>query len=228
MRVWPKKEKSNSLAPNLRSSEFEIDNWKISELVIDKIVPVAGVHPFPLSELMLMTGAVARFRPKLIFEWGTHIGKSARIFYEAGQALGVSTSVHSIDLPDGVEHGEHPHEQRGQMVRGLKTVQLHQGDGLDTALGILRDARASEKDSVLFFVDGDHSYESVKRELSGIMKSAPKAAVLLHDTFYQSADSGYNTGPFRAVAVCLKHSNNKYKRVDTATGLPGMTLLYPV
>ena len=60
--------------------EFEVNNWIISEFIVEKLVPVVGVHPFPLDELSLMTAAVCRFQPELIFEWGTNIGKSARIF----------------------------------------------------------------------------------------------------------------------------------------------------
>ncbi len=66
-----------------------MDNWYLSKFVVDKIVPAVGVHPFPLNELMLMSGAVVRFKPKLIFEWGTHIGKSALIFYKISQDLGL-------------------------------------------------------------------------------------------------------------------------------------------
>jgi cephalosporin hydroxylase len=223
-----KKGVSHSATPNPGSTEFEIDNWQLSELVINHIVPVAGVHPFPLNELLLMCGTVARFRPKLIFEWGTHIGKSARIFYEASEVFGTNTEIHSIDLPDEVGHGEHPRQQRGYMVKGIKKVNLHQGDGLDTALELLKTKKNSERgEEVLFFIDGDHSYESVKRELSGIMTAAPKAVILIHDSFYQSKDSSYNTGPHRAISDCLNKTKSKYKRIDTATGLPGMTLLYP-
>jgi cephalosporin hydroxylase len=221
--------KSNApyTTPSPLSTEFEVDNWHISKLVIDKLVPAVGVHPFPLNELMLMSGAVAYFKPKLIFEWGTHIGKSALIFYKASQALGVETVIHSIDLPDEVEHGEHPHTERGKLVRGLPQVKLHQGDGVASSLAILSKESKGIQDGsgILFFIDGDHSYDSVKRELSTIIKKAPKASILLHDTFYQSANSKYNTGPYRAVNDCLG-SAKKYKRVDINTGLPGMTLLY--
>lgn len=224
-----KKGEEQNITPNPKSTEFEIDNWQLSELIIKRIVPITGVHPFPLNELMLMWGAVARFRPKIIFEWGTHVGKSARIFYEASEVFGTNTEIHSIDLPDEVEHGEHPHSQRGEMVKGIKKVKLHQGDGLETSLGVLKSTSSSKSgNGVIFFIDGDHSYESVKRELSGVMAQAPKAAILLHDTFYQTMDSGYNIGPHKAIEDCLRKSRTKYKRVDTATGLPGMTLLYPV
>ncbi len=78
---------------------------------------------------------------------------------------------------------------------------------------------------ILFFVDGDHSYESVKNELSTILKNWPDAKVLLHDTFYQSADAKYNVGPNKAVAEVLS-GHSSYKVVATNMGLPGMSLVY--
>jgi hypothetical protein len=214
--------------PNPNSSEFEVNNWKLSQLVVERMVPIVSIHPFPLNELLMMTGAVTHLKPQLIFDWGTHIGKAARIFYEVTDALELKTVIHSIDLPDDVEHGEHPHEKRGLLVRGLDRVKLHQGDGVDTSLKIMeRSKKNAAGKGVLFFVDGDHSYESVKRELEQIIRRAPKAAVLLHDTFYQSPDSKYNVGPYKAINDCLKKSR-KYKRIDTNTGLPGMTLLLPI
>jgi hypothetical protein len=77
-------------------------------------------------------------------------------------------------------------------------------------------------------VDGDHSYESVKRELEGIIKNVPNAKILLHDTFYQSSEAGYNVGPCQAIREVLSKQENldRYKIIDTKTGLPGMTLLY--
>jgi cephalosporin hydroxylase len=214
--------------PNPNSSEFEVNNWKLSQLVVERLVPVVGIHPFPLNELLLMTGAVTYLKPQLIFEWGTHIGKAARIFYEVTDALDLKTVVHSIDLPDDVDHGEHPHEKRGILVHGLDRVKLHQGDGVDTALKIMgKSKKNAAGGGVLFFIDGDHSYKTVKRELEQIIKKAPKAVILLHDTFYQSPDSEYNIGPYKAINDCLKKPR-KYKRIDSNWGLPGMTLLLPI
>lgn len=214
-------------APNPNSSELEVNNWLLSELILKKLVPVVGVHPFPLNELMLISATIARFRPSLIFEWGTHVGKSARIFYEISEAIGIDSDIHSIDLPDEIDHSEHPGEQRGHMVKAVKRVNLHQGDGLDTALNILKTKKPTTYQQVLFFIDGDHSYKSVKRELTGVMTHCPKSTILLHDTFFQSSNSDYNVGPYNAINDCLKKVPNRYRRIDTATGLPGMTLLYP-
>jgi cephalosporin hydroxylase len=223
-----KKASFQAEAPNQSSSEFEVNNWELSELVMQKLVPVVGVHPFPLNELLLMAAAVSRFQPNLIFEWGTHIGKAARIFYEVSSTLNIGTIVHSIDLPDDVDHGEHPHDQRGLLVKEIPEVKLHQGDGLDMSIKIMRKSKKnSEGKKTLFFVDGDHSYESVKRELAGIIMHAPRAAILLHDSFYQDPKSKYNIGPNKAIEEAIKKPGAKYKRIDTKTGLPGMTLLYP-
>ncbi len=211
-------------ALNFNASEFEVNNWIISEFVLKELVPVVGVHPFPLNELMLMSSAVCRFKPSLIFEWGTNIGKSARVFYETIKAFDIASQIHSIDLPDHVFHNEHPMQNRGKLVRGKKNVTLHEADGLTCSMEIYD--KSKNRNSVLFFVDGDHSYESVERELNAILKNIPHAAVLLHDTFYQSVESGYNIGPNQAVKKVLDKYQSKYKIISTNTGLPGMSLIY--
>lgn len=172
-----------------------------------------------------MVETVCLFRPTYIFDWGTHVGKSARIFWEACQAFNIRSEIHSIDLPDDEDHVEHPGETRGMLVKDCDGVYLHQGDGVSTAIGIWK-KKSNKKDASLFYVDGDHSYESVKRELSEILKEVKNPVVLLHDTFYQDPKSGYNVGPNKAIAECLKVSDKKMNRVDTNLGLPGMTLLY--
>src|SRR5207245_8967376 len=63
-------------AVNVNCSEFEVNNWIISEFIFQKLVPIVGVTPYPINELALMVSAVCRLKPTHIFEWGTHIGKS--------------------------------------------------------------------------------------------------------------------------------------------------------
>ncbi|MFO0453463.1 MAG: hypothetical protein ACK52I_33205 [Pseudomonadota bacterium] len=70
---------------NPACSEPEVDAWVVSRLALSRLVPVVGSHPFPLRELMLMGSAVALVRPEVIFELGTHVGKSARIFFVAAR-----------------------------------------------------------------------------------------------------------------------------------------------
>jgi len=216
------KNKSPVVNPNCKY--FEVNNWIISKFILNKIIPKVGIKPYPINELFLMVASVCRFRPSYIFEWGTHVGKSARIFYETTIYFNIKTIIHSIDLSDDVDHTEHPKNQRGKFVKDLDQVILHQGDGLTTALKICRESQINK--NVLFFLDGDHQYQSVKRELIGIMKNLPEANILIHDTFYQSSKSSYNVGPFKAVSTVLRSTPNNYKVFSAKLGLPGMTLLY--
>ena len=113
---------------------------------------------------------------------------------------------------------------RGVLVRGLPHVHLHQGDGLDTALALWRSKPTPA--APLFFVDGDHSYASVKREVSAIAGEIPQAHILLHDAFFQSAESGYNIGPHQAIEELRRALPGRYRVIESGLGLPGMTLLY--
>ena len=101
---------------------------------------------------------------------------------------------------------------------------LHQGDGLTVCLEIHN--RIGKSNKTLVFIDGDHNHDSVKRELTGVMTHMPDANILLHDTFFQSAESGYNIGPFQAIAEAMAAASRRYRTLSTNTGLPGMTLLY--
>jgi len=207
-------------------SEFEVNTWAVSAFVLTKLVPKVGVHPFPLNELMLMTAAVSWLKPTQIFEWGTNIGASARIFYECIVHYGIAAEIHSTDLPDNVLHIEHPHEQRGKLVRGLRHVHLHQGDGVEVSLNIWRTGQY--KPHPLFLLDGDPSYETVLSELSAIVDEVPDPGILIHDSFYQSDQSGYNVGPHQAIEQVLSVRPNRFHRIYSGLGLPGMTFLYPL
>ncbi len=222
--------KKNTKSPfpvkNENSEVLEVDKWIISDFVISKLVPVVGYHPYPVDELLFMVSATCLARPSHIVEWGTHIGKSARIFYETCKNFNIQSRILSFDLPDEIEHVEHPKAKRGYMVKGLDGVELFQADALDLGLKILNEI---DKDNrrVLFYIDGDHDYASVLKELQTVSSQVPDGSILLHDTFYQSDDSNYNVGPYRAVQDFLISVDLKYYVYATQFGLPGMTLLIP-
>ena len=90
---------------------------------------------------------------------------------------------------DDVPHVEHPGTKRGMLARGLKEVALDTDDGLDTSLGLCKMVNETGF-TPLFFVDGDHSYGSVKRDPKGIIMSVPNAHILVHDTFDQPEEMG--------------------------------------
>lgn len=204
---------------NLECKKFEVNNWIVSDFVLKRLVPLVKTKPYPLDELMLITGTVCRFKPTHIFEWGTHLGKSARIFYEITKSFHINSEIHSIDLRSGIF--------KGLYIKNIKGINLYQGDGLDVSISLYKNIKASNPTiRPLFFLDGDHKFQSVKRELEEITKSVPNAWILVHDTFYQTKKSGYNTGPFQAIQTVLKKTSSKYKVLSSNMGLPGMTLLF--
>lgn len=214
-----------SAVVNPQCTELEVNNWVISEFIIEELIPIVGVHPYPINEQCMMVAAVCALKPTHIFEWGTNLGKSARIFYEAARKFGISTQIYSVDLPDDIEHIEHPKERRGIFVKNLKGIKLLLGDGLEISLSEYNNIKRQRNAVPMFFIDGDHSYSSVKRELKGIINNIPGANILLHDTFYQSHESGYNIGPYQAIKDVVTVEHN-YKIIRQDLGLPGMTLLY--
>lgn len=185
-------------------------------------MPVVGVHPYPLDELLLMCATVAYFKPQIIIEWGTHFGVSARVFYEMTRYLGLRIEIHSVDLPPTAQHVENLDDpnRRGRLVKGLD-VQLHLGDGLDVAQSIMS---AHHNTMPLFFLDGDHAYQSVWRELNGVKSITNRGVVLVHDSFYQGPESNYNRGPSEAVTQFAQA--NRLRVYSTLLGLPGMSLVY--
>jgi hypothetical protein len=211
---------------NPQGSEFEVDLWTLSDFVLDTIVPVVGVRPYPLNELLLMTAAACRLKPTIVFDWGTHIGVSARIFFECDKAFKLGFEIHSIDLPPDATHVEHPGQEHGRLVRGLVNVHLHRGDGVKLALELWH--KLGQPERPLFFVDGDHAYESVRDELSQIFSTVPDASALAHDSFFQSPDSNYNVGPARAIDEVAARFPGRFKVIKSGLGLPGMTLLATV
>lgn len=208
---------------NSAASEFEVDLWILSRFLLEKIVPVVGTHPYPLNELLLMTAAACRLKPSVVFDWGTHIGASARIFYECSRAFKLDYTIHSVDLPPGANHVEYPGEERGRLVKGLAGVHLHRGNGVEVALAQWQ--KLGRPKRPLFFVDGDHAYESVRGELDQIFSTVPDASALAHDTFFQSAESNYNVGPARAIDEIVEKFPSRFHLVKSGLGLPGMTLL---
>jgi hypothetical protein len=208
---------------NAAAVEFEVDLWILSQFILQRAVPVIGIHPYPLNEQLLAAAAVCRLKPGIVFDWGTNRGASARLFWECAKAFRLEYQIHSVDLPPDVPHVEHPGDQRGRLVRGLENVHLHLGDGVSVALEQWE--RASRPSRPLFFVDGDHAYESVFNELRRAFDAVPDASALVHDTFFQSAESGYNVGPAEAVRRIIALDPQRFTVLDSGPGLPGMTLL---
>ena len=94
---------------NTGCTEFEVDNLVLSRFVLRRLVPVVGYEPYPLNELMFMGAAMCRVRPTHLIEWGTNIGKSARIFAETNDEFGLG-----VELTDRLNDLFHLADRGGQ------------------------------------------------------------------------------------------------------------------
>ena len=96
--------------------------------------------------------------------------------------------------PDDIEHIEHPGNQRGIKVKGLKNVILHQGDGLNTSLDIANKdlmkalpelqgktlgcwckPKACHGDVLVRLIE--EKYNQIKLKLAEILETNPKFAL---------------------------------------------------
>jgi len=140
------------------------------------------------DEVLFMATLMNVRKPRYVFEWGTNVGASARIFYEAAVLLEIPCEVHTIELPMELSHldVDHPGERIGIYLPdddGHKTVKMCSwwGDGVTMAMELHDSVRP---EPTLFYVDGDHRFESVMRELRLIRHKAPTTPILMHDTIH--------------------------------------------
>lgn len=168
------------------------------------------------DEITFFAETLFELAPSHIFEWGTNVGASARIFYELARVGAFACEVHTTEHPDHATH-DHPGGRCGQLLKDCR-VWMHTGDGLRRSLAEY--AILGEPTRVLFFVDGDHSYDAVTRELEGIAEVVPTAVIIVHDTRHPLEETG------AAVADFLIDGHHNYD-VRWLESQAGMVRLWP-
>lgn len=201
-------------------SLFEVDCWILSELLLKEVIPKIGVRPYPLNEQMLMAAAVAFVQPKIIVEWGTHLGKSARLFWQVKEALGLSgCRVCTVDSMNS-DQPEYPGAARGRYL-GQTGVEQIVGDGAQVAAQLID----GSCEPVLLYVDGDHSREATKQDFALWPKLPAGSGLLAHDVFFQTP-SAYNVGPWESLQELVEtHQETIAQMQWQLLGLPGMAFM---
>lgn len=205
----------------------EADVGQLDGFVLEKILPKTGLL-YPFAEMALMALVVDRVQPTHIFEWGTNIGGSAKVFYHITESLGLDIPIHTWDLPEDVSHGQHPGENHAKLAKGLSRVHLHRDDGLKGALAQYQiEKKKNQKIRPLFFVDGDHSYKSVIREITGLIAVQDEFHLLAHDTFPQKPDAkGQSRESWLGCPAALNLAAQDYRWLNVGFGNPGMAYLW--
>ena len=148
------------------------------------------------GERCALEGVLAQVRPRMAIEIGTAEGGSLR------RIASYSEAVHSIDVDHGPV-GDVP-----------ANVELHTGGSREMLPPLLSSiARAGDQlDFVL--VDGDHSYEGVKRDLELLLGSpcAARAVILVHDTMNAEVRAGVES------VRCERYPGVVYYELDFVPG----------
>ncbi len=160
-----------------------------------------------------MESVLERFRPTHVFDWGTNVGASARLFYEASLEHGYECEVHTVELPLELAHldRDHPGHRYGQWIKETP-IHAHQGFGLQVSIRLCAELKPARP---LFFLDGNHSFEAVFEELTVISDEEPGAVLMVHDT---------NNLTGTAIKAFL---NNALYRREDCTFDSGVAALWP-
>jgi predicted O-methyltransferase YrrM len=144
-----------------------------------------------VRELAPLIALLRRRRPKVVVEIGTARGGT---FYAWCKVAESDAVIVSIDLPGGRFGGGYTGEDIAVLRRyGQAPQQLHfvQGDSHDeqTKATLLEILNAKRIDFLM--IDGDHSYEGVKRDFEMYSPLVtPGCPVAFHDILPHAADQG--------------------------------------
>lgn len=123
-------------------------------------------------EKVLLYSMVFAFAPERVLEIGVRWGGGSRIIHSALSDLGRGVLV-GLDPQPALEYDWSEIADRATLVVGRSPEDL----------GRARDAAKGQFDFA--FIDGDHSFEGVKRDLEGVRPYlAPGAALLMHDAYH--------------------------------------------
>jgi cephalosporin hydroxylase len=149
------------------------------------------------GERAALEGVLAQVRPQVAIEIGTAEGGNLR------RIAAYSRRVHSIDVDHGPVGGDRP-----------ANVELHTGSSADVLPSLLATLSRNGEAVDFVLVDGDHSYEGVRRDIE-LLLGAPclaRSVILVHDTMNPEVRAGVES-----VSIA-DHPTVVYYELDFVTG----------
>lgn len=133
-----------------------------------------------LSERVALLHALARFKPDISIEIGTFLGGSLRPISAA------SHQVYTFDIDD-------------RTLPGMPNVEFVTGSSSETLPPIVEKINASDREINFILIDGDHSENGVKIDITNCMKYRPKTRptiILMHDSCNPDVRKGIVDAPW--------------------------------
>jgi glycosyltransferase involved in cell wall biosynthesis len=159
-------------------------NW------VDVLYPGLKVDLWQMedSERLALTALLARTRPTCAIEVGTYFGVSLSLISR------YSKLVFSIDIDPDVPG----------RVGELPNVNYLIGDSADILPTLLQELSNSGIPVNFVLIDGDHSAEGVRRDISLVLQYVPREPMflLMHDSFNPGCRKGMLEAPWQDSAYC--------------------------
>ncbi len=135
-----------------------------------------------IGQRAALEGLLAQMKPKLAVEVGTAQGGSL------GRIATHSEHVHSFDLAFEVDRSQ------------FSNVTFHEGDSHELLPSVLSDFHAAGQTVEFALVDGDHSYEGVKKDLQHLLDSdaVSRTVIVLHDAMNEDVRAGIESVDFES------------------------------
>ena len=149
------------------------------------------------EEIAALYGMVSDLKPKTVLEIGTCHGGTLYLWCQVADK---AATVISLDLPGGhYGGGYHPKREKlyGLFARGDQELHLLRGDShADTSLEKVKSLLKGRGVDFLF-IDGDHSYEGVKRDYQLYSPLVRQGGIIaLHDIAKRKAETGIEVERF--------------------------------
>lgn len=220
------------VADFLRAQRFLRDARSLSataspEQVVDLVLSNRAVRPLQIkTEIVSLAETLTDLRPQRLLEIGTAEGGTLFVFCRCAAP---NARVISIDLPGGGPFGGGYRAWRNPLYRQFavasQTVRLIRADSHSATTLERVKSELDGRQLDFLFIDGDHTYEGVKRDFEMYMPLVREGGLIaMHDIALPPLNVGY--GVHRLWAEIRDHFHVEEFVEDPSQGAKGIGLVW--